>query len=199
MWLATTRGFYSAVAHRDLPGHIMVRARARADLEALRELLQLPDGAEHGAIVETPRADYPVRLVLTDCEWRQALVLLADDVDYPNFKDAVKDRQGAQRANTYMGAWSAFRGIERENRGRREAQLLLQSGWSAYPAPADVDWSTVEFGEMDALFPPGDPVDDLLEHPAAAGPEPCDECGKDRILQLVDERLICFRCEQERY
>ena len=40
MWLFTTQGFYSVVAHRRDPDRLLVRARAREDLEALRD--QIP-------------------------------------------------------------------------------------------------------------------------------------------------------------
>ncbi len=40
MWLVTTQGFYSAVAHRDDPDKVLVRGRTRGDIEALRE--QIP-------------------------------------------------------------------------------------------------------------------------------------------------------------
>jgi hypothetical protein len=36
MWLVTTQGFYSVVAHRGDPDRVLVRARVREDLEALR-------------------------------------------------------------------------------------------------------------------------------------------------------------------
>lgn len=47
MWLFTTQGFYSAVAHRSDPSRAIVRARAREDLEALRH--QIPSLADSSA------------------------------------------------------------------------------------------------------------------------------------------------------
>ena len=37
MWVMTTQGFYSVVAHRDEPDSVIVRARTSEDIEALRE------------------------------------------------------------------------------------------------------------------------------------------------------------------
>lgn len=36
MWLITTQGFYSVVAHRTDPDRVLVRCRTQADIEALR-------------------------------------------------------------------------------------------------------------------------------------------------------------------
>lgn len=52
MWLITTQGFYSVVAHRNRPDILLVRARAHADIEALRD--QILDLEPY----EDPRADY---------------------------------------------------------------------------------------------------------------------------------------------
>lgn len=42
-------------------------------------------------------------------------------IDYTNFKDSVKDRQGVERANVYLRVWSAVHGIAT----RRGRQLSL--------------------------------------------------------------------------
>ena len=47
MWVMTTQGFYSAVADRDDPGSVIVRARTRDDIEALRK--QIPAWLRDGA------------------------------------------------------------------------------------------------------------------------------------------------------
>ncbi len=39
MWITTTRGFFSVLAHCDQPEMVLVRARAREDLESLAELI----------------------------------------------------------------------------------------------------------------------------------------------------------------
>ncbi len=46
-------------------------------------------------------ADYRWRAVVTRAEWVVALAQMASEVDYPNFKAAVAQRQGAERATYY--------------------------------------------------------------------------------------------------
>ena len=59
MWLITTQGFYSVVAHRRDPDKLIVRGRVREDLEALRE--QIPELR----VFSDPDADYRWRAVVT--------------------------------------------------------------------------------------------------------------------------------------
>ena len=100
MWLVTTQGFYSVVAHREDPGTLIVRGRTRDDLEALRE--QVP-GLEP---FEDPAADYRYRAYVSRSEWLAAVAQLISDVDYDNFKSAVAARQGAARAQVYGSVWA---------------------------------------------------------------------------------------------
>ena len=99
MWLLTTQGFYSVVAHRDDPDLLLVRARVREDIEAL--------GAQIPSIepFEDPAADYRWRAEVTRAEWEQAMVELARAIDYDNFKDAVSRRQGMEREAVYHRVW----------------------------------------------------------------------------------------------
>jgi hypothetical protein len=92
MWVFTTQGFYSVVAHRDDATRVIVRPRAREDLEALRAQIRSL------RIYEDESADYRFRAVVDHADWIAALAILAAGVDYPNFKAAVGERQGADRA-----------------------------------------------------------------------------------------------------
>jgi hypothetical protein len=107
MWVITTPGFYSAVEHRDDPGKIMIRARVKGDLTALKE--QVPGLKPY----RVKKSDYPWRAVVSREEWYTAMAILADSVDYENFKDAVKERQGKRRADVYMSVWSVLHGLTR--------------------------------------------------------------------------------------
>ncbi len=100
MWLVTTQGFYSVVAHREDPDTLIVRARSREDLEALRD--QVPDLEPF----EDPSADYRHRAYVTRAEWLAAVAQLTCDVDYDNFKSAVAERQGRERAGVYGAVWA---------------------------------------------------------------------------------------------
>lgn len=107
MWLLTPRGFYSVVANNDDPETVLVRARVRGDLE---ELADLVGGLE---ILETPERDYRWRAVVSRTAWSGALVLLAAEIDYPNFKSEVALRQGHERAGVYHEVWATLRGLSR--------------------------------------------------------------------------------------
>lgn len=108
MWLFTTQGFYSVVAHRDDPGTLIVRARTRADIEALRE--QVP------AIepFEDPSADYRHRAYVSRGEWLAAVAELTAELDYDNFKSEVAREQGHERAGVYGRIWGELLGLQRD-------------------------------------------------------------------------------------
>jgi hypothetical protein len=111
MWLVTTRGFYSVVDKGDRPGHLCVRARVRADLENLFELESL--AVYSGDVIETHNSDYRFRVYVTREDWVAAAVELAREIDYPNFKSAVKARQGQDRADAYLDVWQALYELQR--------------------------------------------------------------------------------------
>lgn len=103
MWLFTTQGFYSVVAHRRDPDKLIVRGRAREDLEALRD--QIPELQ----VFSDSSADYRWRAVVTRAEWVAAVAQLAAEIDYDNFKGAVAARQGGARSRLYHRVWAALR------------------------------------------------------------------------------------------
>ena len=107
MWLVTTRGFYSIVEDfRDREG-LLVRARVREDLEALADLVP---GLE---VEETPERDYGFRASVTREVWASAVAQLAREIDYPNFKNAVAERQGVDRAHVYGDVWATLLELQR--------------------------------------------------------------------------------------
>lgn len=108
MWVITTEGFFSAVEHRDDPDRIMVRARAKADLERLRKATGLTFRIKRSQ----DWADYPYRTTISRADWVESCAVLAGDVDYANFKDAVGARRGKTRAGVYMSVWASLRRIE---------------------------------------------------------------------------------------
>lgn len=154
MWIATTSGFYSAVAHRDLPGHVMIRARAQEDLVNLVAVAwdanRRYEGHVHEAVTEADivasrNADYPFRLTMSNDLWIASLEELARRIDYDNFKNAVA-KVAPARAWTYHDVWAAFRRIEHEhdayrNAGRHEAER---------PHP-DEDWQDPDDWRADDL------------------------------------------------
>lgn len=106
MWLMTTRGFYSVVEHRDDPGRLLVRARCRADIDALGDLV-----AAEPVLLDD--ADYAWRVEVSRAEWAAALQVLAAEVRYPNFKSAVAD---AAHHDAYLRVWAALRALDDRER-----------------------------------------------------------------------------------
>jgi hypothetical protein len=103
MWLLATLGLYGVVAHRRERDRVLVRARARADLEALRR--QIPGSR----IRFESNADCRWRAVVTHAEWVTTLARLRGDIVYDNFTGAVRARRGTERARLYARVWSALR------------------------------------------------------------------------------------------
>lgn len=101
MWIFTKYGFFSAVCARKGrgepgqpidPDRIMVRARVRGHLEALKE--QFPDQLGESDIQHSTGTDYAFRLIAGKAAWAQVLAGLAEGTDYGNFKSAVAQHQG---------------------------------------------------------------------------------------------------------
>ena len=105
MWIFTRYGFFSAVCARQADGgygapvdheRIMVRARARAHLEAL--LARFPDQLGSCEIRESSATDYAFRILVSKSAWSEVMAELARDIDYGNFKSEVARHQGAAGA-----------------------------------------------------------------------------------------------------
>ena len=84
MWLFSQIGVFAAVAHRDHPGTLRLYARARDDLEALRDRL-LPDLE----ITGRDRPGQPFCAIVPRDEWAYAVCRLAEDIDYTEFGDPL--------------------------------------------------------------------------------------------------------------
>ena len=110
MWLITTRGFYSVVADHYEDGNVLVRARVREDLESLADLIPELE------VEDTPERDYRFRASVPREVWETAAAALAEEIDYPNFKNAVADRQGSDRAHVYSDVWFTLLGLQEGGR-----------------------------------------------------------------------------------
>mgnify|MGYP001029229898 CR=1 FL=1 len=112
MWLITPVGFFSVVRKSTNTKNktLTVRARVRSDLEAL-QAQYLP---ELGPIQESSVNDYRFRAVAPQSAVAAAMARLAETLDYSNFKDAVKQRQGAARAHLYHGVWDVLYRLQQE-------------------------------------------------------------------------------------
>ncbi|MGA7397434.1 MAG: hypothetical protein WBW62_08315 [Solirubrobacterales bacterium] len=118
--MVTDRGFYSVVDKGQTEGELCVRARVREDLERLCELEPMAKYAV--GIQESEFGDYRCRINVSRKDWEEAARLLAESIDYSNFKDAVKERQGSERARVYMDVWTALYELQRAVRLPRKRQ-----------------------------------------------------------------------------
>lgn len=154
MWLATTLGFYSVVEHRNRSDAVLVRARVRADLERLLELDSQPSArpSTPDCIQSTPTADYPYRVAMHKRRWQHLAELLTKGVDYDNFKSAVANRQGPERARLYHELWHRLLELEREDPALRDAHpwRLLQVDIDASD-PGDVAWANATAAVLEGI------------------------------------------------
>lgn len=109
MWIMTTIGFFSVTESPAIANHLQVRARCRADLEALLDRMDA-----RNRIVRTPKADYLWRVVVRPRTWARWASTLALDVDYGNFKNEVK-KTNPDRAKAYEKVWTELRALEGED------------------------------------------------------------------------------------
>ncbi len=105
MWLMTKYGFFSAVEDRDNDGVVIVRARDTGDIENLSEMLNID-------YFYTPTADYPYRLRCSKEAWADVVARWASQIDYDNFKDAVKRSGQIRHANAYGQVWAEMLAID---------------------------------------------------------------------------------------
>lgn len=100
MWVFLSDAFLSIVAHRTRAGYVLVRARKAGDIESV---------FPQATVRRTPAADYRYRAELPAAEVAQALAERAGDIDYPNFKNSVRD---PRRHAAYAAVWLAMRQIQ---------------------------------------------------------------------------------------
>jgi hypothetical protein len=123
MWIFTKHGFFSAVCARQGngkhgqpvdPDRIMVRARLRSHLEALKK--RFPDVLGECEIQESAGTDYAYRLFVQKSVWTQVLAGLAEETDYDNFKSEVAHHQGKAGAayeHSLHEVWSVMHRLQK--------------------------------------------------------------------------------------
>ncbi|MCY2963789.1 MAG: DUF6508 domain-containing protein [Planctomycetota bacterium] len=122
MWIFTKHGFFSAVCARQGsgkhgqpvdPDRIMVRARLRSHLNALKD--RFPDLLGDSEVQESSGTDYAFRLFVQKSAWVNVLAGLADETDYDNFKSEVAHHQGKAGAayeHSLHQVWSAMHKLQ---------------------------------------------------------------------------------------
>jgi len=124
MWLFTKHGFYSVVRARTLggegktlsPNMVMIRARSKAHLEALREKFE--EVLWLRFIVENSGTDYPYRMIVTDEELQRIMVGLASEIDYGNFKDEAKKLRDPEYNWSLTQVWGEMFEYQKSQRMR---------------------------------------------------------------------------------
>lgn len=95
MWLCFNDGFLSAVADKNDPAMLMVRARRKKDL--------LNVFGDHVEIIKTAGADYRWRTFVDRKVFAGLVAARIENINYPNFKNSV-DENDLHAA--YMKFWS---------------------------------------------------------------------------------------------
>lgn len=111
MWIISEFGFFSVVekpGDREA-GMLTVRARVKADLEALRKTC-LPT---LGPISTSRTNDYRFRAQATRSDVAAAMARAVQNIGYDNFKSRVTKTQGAPRAEVYGLVWEDLLGLQR--------------------------------------------------------------------------------------
>ena len=123
MWIFTKHGFFSAVCARQGngkhgqpvdPDRIMVRARVRGHLDALKK--RFTDLLGECEIQESAGTDYAFRLFVQKSAWTQVVAELAEETDYDNFKSEVarhQGRSGAAYEHSLHEVWSVMNKLQK--------------------------------------------------------------------------------------
>lgn len=123
MWIFTKYGFFSAVCARQNngghgtaidPDRIMVRARIRSHLDALKE--RFADLVADCVILESAGTDYAFRMFVQKPVWAKVVAEMVEETDYDNFKSRVARHQ--ERADgAYEGSlhevWSIMQRLQK--------------------------------------------------------------------------------------
>jgi len=127
MWVFLNNAFFSVVADRDKPDHLMVRARLRGDLE-----LAFP-GVK---VKTTPDADYRYRASVPRARVAAALAARVHEIDYDNFKDSVAPGDHA-RHDAYLRVWGAMHAAQVAAAPRRRKRRPRDDEQVGFDAPRD--------------------------------------------------------------
>jgi hypothetical protein len=118
MWLITGQGFLSVVEKTEdrEAGTLTVRARVRADLEAL-----LADvGMDFDAIEESGLADYRFRARVERAALAEYAKRTVERIDYSNFKGSIRERH---RHDVYVGVWCELLKLQQRPPDTRRQRL----------------------------------------------------------------------------
>ncbi len=104
MWLFTSEGFVSVVAHSGKPDTLIVRAR---DEDSLLSLVE----ATGATLRRTPNADYPCRIELVKQAFIEWLAEEVSSLDYTNYK-AHMWTERPDFSSVLHEVWATMQGVE---------------------------------------------------------------------------------------
>lgn len=158
MWVMTSFGAFSATQRdeRELKRgderYLQVRARRAKHLKELKRRY-IPNASD---IVRLAHRDYEFRIYCTHDEWALALARLAQEIDYGNFKNTVKDKD---LHDAYIRVWSALYNALATNKimtnyrgrkGRKHATSVSTSTVSAsYTDDIWAGWEDIDYAHKD--------------------------------------------------
>lgn len=100
MWIFLNDAFLSVVEHRDDSSVLLVRARREEDI-----LRCFPDSKP----IRTENADYRWRITVDRDAMKQAMSEAVDRIDYPNFKNSIRE---PKRHDLAMRVWGVMTHLE---------------------------------------------------------------------------------------
>ena len=204
MWILTPFGFFSVVQKTFEPhGLLTIRARSRGDLENLRDQYL---GNKMSQILEDLRADYQFRATVINKDWAEAVGQMTMDIDYDNFKNEVKARQGSKRAAIYGRVWSELYEIQQSQRRyvrKMPPQPEQLTGFDVAFAPelAGIE-QTDEWRSDEERDEQMQETEQMLAPLHDSAFYSCDFCGDDLLYKIESEdrdrdgNVICPKCQQ---
>jgi hypothetical protein len=110
MWIFTDTSFVSIVRPKNGKGRkdtLVVRGRVKGDIEAL---------FPKAKVRVTPARDYLCRALVSRKVVAEVLAKKIMDLDYDNYKDAIKDK-AKDRHDAYLSAWWELMNLQRDRAG----------------------------------------------------------------------------------
>jgi hypothetical protein len=107
MWIFMSGSFLSIVASRGVPGELLVRGRAKGDIERV---------FKDARVKTTPANDYRFRAWIPAPEVVKVIAAQICAIDYDNFKASVKE---ADRHDAYFSVWSAMNNFQSDRARHR--------------------------------------------------------------------------------
>jgi hypothetical protein len=138
MWIFTPNGFLSVVRDNQKKGHVLIRARAKADIWNLYRRFH----AKHK--MSRPKADenrdYRWRVSMKKRDWARIAYKLSMEISYTNFKNEVHTHADQENKNSaYLSVWSAMLRVQHgeDHLYRTQSQQHFNSWTSAWDRELD--------------------------------------------------------------